>query len=405
MATVSHEIKSPLGIIRSTAEILEKRIKKVAPGNEHLARIITEETSRLNNITVEFLDFARPQQAKLQRGDINEVVKKALIFIKPKAAEQHVEIEEDLHHEQLSVEFDSELLYRALLNMLVNALQAMETGGVLRVATRPHSEAGGAEVEISDTGVGMSESKIEHIFNPFYTDKQKGTGLGLSITKNIVDSHNGELRVASTEQHGSVLLQIHELRFRDNGPYSLAVQQHDIIGLSGQSGIGKTQLLRAIVETINYSGTIAYKESPSDTYTPSQWRRLIGLIPAESQWWRDTVAEHFAREIPQEYLEKLITDLGFDTDILSWKIEHLSTGERQRLALARALVLNPSVVLLDEPCSALDAHSTERVENILLSYREKPDTALIWVSHDDEQLKRVASSCFTVTRHSLEVRW
>ena len=203
VATVSHEIKSPLGIIRSTAEILEKRIKKVAPGNEHLARIITAETSRLNNITVEFLDFARPQQAKLSRGNVNEVVNKAIVFIKPKAAEQHVEIKEELSAEPLYVDFDSELLYRALLNILVNALQAMDTGGVLRVQTRTVSGTGGAEIEISDTGIGMSVSKIEHIFNPFYTDKQKGTGLGLSITKNIIDSHNGELRVTSAEHQGT----------------------------------------------------------------------------------------------------------------------------------------------------------------------------------------------------------
>jgi two-component system, NtrC family, sensor histidine kinase HydH len=203
VATVSHEIKSPLGIIRSTAEILEKRIKKMAPGNEHLARIIIEETSRLNTITVEFLDFARPQQAKLKRDNVNEVVKKALIFIKPKAAEQHVKMQEELFAEPIYVDFDSELLYRALLNILVNALQAMDAGGILKVTTLPLTAAGGVQIEISDTGIGMSESKIEHIFNPFYTDKQKGTGLGLSITKNIIDSHSGELRVASTEQQGT----------------------------------------------------------------------------------------------------------------------------------------------------------------------------------------------------------
>jgi signal transduction histidine kinase len=120
-----------------------------------------------------------------------------------KAAEQHVEIQEELSAEPLYVYFDSEQFYRALLNILVNALQAMDTGGVLRVETRAVSGTGGVEIEISDTGIGMSESKIEHIFNPFYTDKQKGTGLGLSITKNIIDSHNGELRVTSTEHQGT----------------------------------------------------------------------------------------------------------------------------------------------------------------------------------------------------------
>ncbi len=206
VATVSHEIKSPLGIIRSTSEILEKRIKKVAPGNEHLAKIITEETSRLNTITMEFLDFARPQQAKLEPGDINEVVKKALIFIAPKAAEQQIEVKEELSVSSVRVNYDGELMYRAILNILVNALQAMRNGGELRVTTRKNPSNTGMEIEIQDNGLGMSEKKLDHIFKPFFTDKQKGTGLGLAITKNIIDSHNGDIRVNSVENHGTTFI-------------------------------------------------------------------------------------------------------------------------------------------------------------------------------------------------------
>lgn len=203
VATVSHEIKSPLGIVRSTAEILEKRIKKVAPGSEHLAKIIIEETTRLNTITMEFLDFARPQQAKLEPGDVNEVMKKALIFIAPKAAEQQIEIIKELTPAPVRVNLDSELLYRAILNILVNALQAMKNGGILQVGTRKNPTGEGMEIEIGDNGAGMTEKKLEHIFKPFFTDKQKGTGLGLAITKNIIDSHNGEIRVSSKENNGT----------------------------------------------------------------------------------------------------------------------------------------------------------------------------------------------------------
>ncbi len=206
VATVSHEIKSPLCIIRSTSEILEKRIKKVAPGNEHLAKIITEETSRLNTITMEFLDFARPQQAKLEPGDINEVVKKALIFIAPKAVEQQIEVKEELTVSSVQVNYDGELLYRAILNILVNALQAMRNGGELRVTTRKNPLNTGMEIEIQDNGLGMSEKKLDHIFKPFFTDKQKGTGLGLAITKNIIDSHNGDIRVSSVENQGTTFI-------------------------------------------------------------------------------------------------------------------------------------------------------------------------------------------------------
>jgi len=203
VATVSHEIKSPLGIIRSTSEILERRIRKVAPGNEHLARIITDEAGRLNTITMEFLDFARPRQVDLRKGDVNEVVKKALDFVQSQAAEQQVEIQADMIEGPLEVYYDTELLYRALLNILFNALQAMQDGGILQVITRRSRSDERAEVEIRDNGIGMAENKIEQIFKPFYTDKQKGTGLGLSITKNIIDSHNGELQVTSRENEGT----------------------------------------------------------------------------------------------------------------------------------------------------------------------------------------------------------
>lgn len=206
VATVSHEIKSPLGIVRSTAEILEKRIEKVAPGNEHLASIIIEETSRLNSIVMEFLDFARPQQAKLARGNVNQIVEKAIVFIGPKATEQKVELKVQLYPVQSEIQVDHDLLYRALLNILVNAMQAMEDGGNLKIITRRGIGGKGIEIEISDSGIGISENKIEYIFDPFFTDKNKGTGLGLAITKNIIDSHNGQIRVTSQENKGTTFL-------------------------------------------------------------------------------------------------------------------------------------------------------------------------------------------------------
>ncbi len=203
VATVSHEIKSPLGIVRSTAEILEKRIAKVAPGNEHLAGIIIDETTRLNGIVMEFLDFARPQKIKKKPININDIVGKALTFIEPKIAEQEVSLESFLCLDPGQVEVDGELLYRALLNILVNGLQAMSPGGVLTVRTERADQGKGVEITISDTGIGMSEQKMEHVFKPFFTDKHKGTGLGLAITKNIIENHDGRITVTSKENEGT----------------------------------------------------------------------------------------------------------------------------------------------------------------------------------------------------------
>jgi len=203
VATVSHEIKSPLGIVRSTAEILEKRIAKVAPGNEHLAKIIVDETIRLNGIVMEFLDFARPQKVKKVKTNINDVVNKALTFIEPKMVQQKISLKTDLCSDLTQTDVDPELLYRALLNILINGLQAMKTDGILSVQTKRASEGTGVLISICDNGIGISERKIEHIFKPFFTDKHKGTGLGLAITQNIVENHDGQITVQSKENEGT----------------------------------------------------------------------------------------------------------------------------------------------------------------------------------------------------------
>jgi signal transduction histidine kinase len=202
VATVSHEIKSPLGIVRSTAEILEKRIKKVAPGNEHLARIIVDETGRLNDIVIEFLDFARPQKPKPAITDVNEVVEKAINFISPKLEEQDIGLNTSLDTNLPQGNIDVNLFYRALLNILINGMQSIDKEGLLTVTTS-RADGGWIMIDIGDSGCGMSEEKLSRIFQPFFTDKHKGTGLGLAITKNIIESHNGNIRVASEPDAGT----------------------------------------------------------------------------------------------------------------------------------------------------------------------------------------------------------
>ncbi len=203
VATVSHEIKSPLGIVKSTAEILEKRIAKVAPGNEHLARIIMDETSRLNDIVVEFLDFAKPKEPKLVVDDMNMVTQKAVEFVSRKADELNIDIDMTLDPSLPTIKMDINQIYRALLNILINGLQAMEEGGGKLVVDTRRADDGWIIVDIGDNGSGMDEEKVAQIFKPFFTDKHKGTGLGLAITKNIIDTHKGEIRVTSKPGEGT----------------------------------------------------------------------------------------------------------------------------------------------------------------------------------------------------------
>lgn len=202
VATVSHEIKSPLGIVRSTAEILQKRIEKVAPGNENLAQIIVDETSRLNTIVTEFLDFARPQEPKLKACDLVRIVNRAIDFIRPAAEEKNVQVNVRSEAELITRQADEDMLYRAFLNVLLNAIQSMKDGGLLTIETFVTAD-GRIKIAFTDTGIGISQEKLGKIFEPFYTDRSKGTGLGLAIVKNIVELHGGEISAESTENEGT----------------------------------------------------------------------------------------------------------------------------------------------------------------------------------------------------------
>lgn len=201
VAAVSHEIKNPLGIVRSTAEILGNRISKVAPGNEKLATIIVEETSRLDGIVREFLDFARPRDIRKSAGSLNAVIDRLLRFMEPELQQKRVEVRTHLAEDLPDILFDSEQIYQVVLNIVINAIQAMPEGGQLTLTTG--AQEGSAVLEVSDTGLGIAPEKAEQIFAPFFTDKNRGTGLGLTIAKNIVDKHQGTLTVTSTPGEGS----------------------------------------------------------------------------------------------------------------------------------------------------------------------------------------------------------
>jgi len=203
VAAVAHEIKNPLGIVRSTAEILGKRLEKVAPGNEHLASIIVEETTRLDTIVSEFLDFAKPSEPKFKPASINDLVDRLIRFIQPELEQKSVSINKNLDVNLSEVLMDSEQIYQVLLNIVFNSIQAMPEGGTITITTKPGKNNHGGMVEIKDTGTGMSEQKINQIFTPFFTDKHKGTGLGLSIAKKIIEKHQGVIEVTSRENKGS----------------------------------------------------------------------------------------------------------------------------------------------------------------------------------------------------------
>ncbi|MEJ2157162.1 MAG: ATP-binding cassette domain-containing protein [Desulfobacteraceae bacterium] len=155
------------------------------------------------------------------------------------------------------------------------------------------------------------------------------------------------------------------------------------MGLSGPSGAGKTLLLRALADLDPHQGEMWLDGVAADDIPVDQWRRQVALLPAESAWWHDTVGAHFRLQD-----ESWLSDLGFGPEVMTWQINRLSSGERQRLSLLRLLVLHPKVLLLDEPTANLDTDSTALVEALLRQYRNDRQPAIVWVSHNPAQLHR-----------------
>jgi putative ABC transport system ATP-binding protein len=184
-----------------------------------------------------------------------------------------------------------------------------------------------------------------------------------------------------------VRLQVAALRTRLLGPVSFVLSAGECIAVHGPSGSGKTLLLRAIADLDPNEGLVSLDGSEHGTMTGPDWRRRVGYMPAEPGWWADTVGEHFP-DWPAAL--SLAEKLGFAGDAGRWPIARLSTGERLRLALVRALLMRPRVLLLDEPTAALDPAAVAAVEALIMA-RVRDGLAVMWVTHDAAQAARVAT--------------
>jgi putative ABC transport system ATP-binding protein len=168
----------------------------------------------------------------------------------------------------------------------------------------------------------------------------------------------------------------------------------------GASGSGKTRLLRLMADLDPGEGTASFDGVSRDAMAAPEWRRHVMFVPAVSGWWATTVAEHFD-DATREDATRLCADLRLPEDIMARDVLGLSTGERQRLALVRAIVRKPSVLLLDEPTSGLDAETAEAVEACLGGLRASHGVAMVWVTHDASQAARVASQVYRITAGEL----
>jgi signal transduction histidine kinase len=204
IAGVAHEIRNPLGIVRSTAELLGKRVD---PKQAHLAQVIVEESTRLNRIVTEFLDFARPQAPELRPVLLEEVLDRNLNALEAETQRAGVRVVKRYGSRSLPAKGDPDLLYRAFLNIFNNAIQSMEEqgGGALTVSTGlvDQGERTWVAVGVEDTGPGFQKDALGRLFDPFFTTKEKGTGLGLSIVSSIIAGHQGQVELGQAPGGGA----------------------------------------------------------------------------------------------------------------------------------------------------------------------------------------------------------
>lgn len=157
-----------------------------------------------------------------------------------------------------------------------------------------------------------------------------------------------------------------------------------MLGLAGASGVGKTRLLRAMADLDPHAGDVALDNTPQERFTPSEWRRRVALVPTESAWWLSAAGDHFTTWPPPH-----LAALALDEGVGSRPVERLSSGERQRLAVLRALDLHPEVLLLDEVAANLDQDNAWRLEALVTQLRREQGVAVVRVAHGDTGGKRI----------------
>jgi ABC-type iron transport system FetAB ATPase subunit len=180
-------------------------------------------------------------------------------------------------------------------------------------------------------------------------------------------------------------------------PFDLSLEPGRICCISGASGSGKSRLLRAVADLEPHAGAVLLDDLEQQRLPADQWRQRVRLVPAESQWWLDRVGEHF----PAHYDGAGLEALGLPAQALEWQVSRLSSGEKQRLGLLRALAFPLQVLLLDEPCANLDGEATRRVEALLLARIRAEGWPVIWVAHDPAQIRRVADYRFQIKQKRL----
>src|ERR1017187_10322192 len=199
-AGLAHEIRNPLVGIAGVIEISGRDLPSTSPARA-VVKDVRLEIAQINRILTDLLETARPHPPQICRSNLNTTVEHAVMLARQQVLSKPIKIELQQATDLPEVEHDSDQIHQVLLNLLLNAVQAMEGAGTVRVEIGSREDC--ASVVVSDTGRGIPPQNIPNIFRPFYTTKGNGTGLGLSLARRIVEEHHGRIEVSSVVGKGS----------------------------------------------------------------------------------------------------------------------------------------------------------------------------------------------------------
>jgi two-component system, NtrC family, sensor histidine kinase HydH len=202
-AGLAHEIRNPLGVIKGSAEILTQKLENSDPLAKELSGYIYTEVNRVSALVSRFLDFARPSQLALAPTDLADLVERCLKTVSEQGGCAGVKVEREFALGLPRVMLDQDLCEQVFINLLMNACEAMDHGGELKIRIQATPEESGVMVEIEDNGPGVPPELKEQIFNPFVSTKKTGVGLGLAIVSKIVDAHGGSVKLISPAHQGA----------------------------------------------------------------------------------------------------------------------------------------------------------------------------------------------------------
>jgi PAS domain S-box-containing protein len=198
---VAHEVKNPINAIVVHLEVLRQKMKEIDPDTKRHVDVIGSEIQRLDRVVQTLVDFTRPVELRLSDMDLRKVVEDVVILASPAAERHSVIIEREPSQEPLPVRIDVDLVKQAILNIVLNGVQAMPEGGTLRIAGKREGDSG--VIMVRDQGAGIPENIRDKIFNLYFTTKSGGSGIGLAMAYRVVQLHHGSVEFTSIVEHGT----------------------------------------------------------------------------------------------------------------------------------------------------------------------------------------------------------